>query len=54
MSRARGQSAIEYAMLMVAVVTAIAFMFSYVRSAMTYRFKTGSDGIGHGMLYKTF
>lgn len=49
--RGRGQSAIEYAILIVAAAAALTWMFGYIRSALTHRLKSGADGVGHGMRY---
>ncbi len=46
-----GQSGIEHVVLMVAVAAALVWMFSYIRSAFAHRMKSGSDGVGQGMLY---
>ena len=37
--------------LIIAAAAAITFMFAFIRSAMSYRFKAGADGVGHGMRY---
>lgn len=50
--RSRGQASIENAVLLIAAVAAMVAMFAFIRSAMSYRYKTGADGIGHGRLYK--
>ena len=43
---AKGQSVLEYTLLIVAVVTALACMSSYVRRGVQGRFKMGADAIG--------
>ena len=48
---ARGQSVIEYVVLIVAAAAALAAMFGYIRSSMSHRFKSGADGIGQGLQY---
>jgi hypothetical protein len=48
---AKGQSAMEMAILLVLAAAALAWMFPYVRSAVSHHFKGGADGIGHGLLY---
>lgn len=50
MSR-RGQSLIEYGILILVAATSILFFFSFIRSAMSHRMKSGSDAFGHGMVY---
>ena len=47
----RGQSALEYAILMVVIAAALVGMFSYIRSAMSSQVKSGADGIGKGLVY---
>jgi hypothetical protein len=42
---------VEYAVLMVAAAAALAFTFAYVRSAIAHHFKSGADGIGHGVTF---
>ncbi len=50
-TRYRGQSVIEYVVLIVAAAAALAAMFGFLRSSVTHRFKSGADGIGQGLLY---
>ncbi len=47
----RGQSVVEYAVLVVAVAAALVGMYGYLRSSLAHRMKGGADGIGHGLLY---
>ena len=47
----RGQSVVEYTLVIVLAALALTAVFGYVRSALAHRMKTGADGIGHGMLY---
>ena len=49
--RRRGQSSIEYVLLTVLAAAALVSMFSYIRSAASHRMKSGSDSMGHGLLY---
>ena len=49
--RRGGQSLVEYALLFVTAAAALAIFFGFVRNAMSYRYKSGADGIGHGMRY---
>jgi Flp pilus assembly pilin Flp len=49
--RVRGQSAIEYVVLVVLAAAALAGMFGYIRSALSHRLKSGADGVGQGLLY---
>lgn len=50
-TRRQGQSLVEYVTVIIALVAALVWMFPYIRSALTHRYKTGADGIGHGMLF---
>lgn len=50
--RDRGQSMIESVLLFVLAAAALAGMFSYIRSAMAHRIKSGADGVGQGLLYR--
>ncbi len=53
MSRARaGQSIIEYTILIVTAAVALSVFFGFMRNAMSYRYKSGADGISHGMRYR--
>ena len=45
------QTAVEYVLLTIAAAAALAYMFSYVRSAASGRLKSGADSVGHGLLY---
>ena len=47
-----GQSMVEGILLLVLAGTALAFMFSFMRSAISHRMKNGADGVGQGLLYK--
>lgn len=47
----RGQTTVEYAVLLTVVAMALITMFTYIRSAMAHRMKSGVDGMGRGMLY---
>ena len=51
MRRPSGQLSIEYVILFVAAAVALTAFFPMVRNALSHRFKTGADGIGHGMRY---
>ena len=42
----KGQSVLEYTLLLVAVVTALGCMFNYVKRGVQGRFKMGADSIG--------
>jgi len=48
----RGQTTVEYAVLLTVVAMALITMFTYIRSAMAHRMKSGVDAVGKGMLYK--
>ena len=48
----RGQSIVEYAILITVAAAALTAMLAYVRSATMHRMKTGADGMGHGVLYR--
>ena len=49
--RVEGQSAIEYVILIISAAVALTAFFGLVRNAMSHRFKSGADGISHGMRY---
>lgn len=51
MNRLHGQSAIEYVVLIIAAAVALTVFFGFIRNAMSHRYKTGADGVGHGMRY---
>lgn len=46
-----GQTALEYVVLIIAAAVAITTFFGFIRNAMSHRYKTGADGIGHGLRY---
>ncbi len=50
--RPRGQSTVEYALLMLAAAATFVFMYGYVRSTVQGHMKDGADGVGHGMAYR--
>ncbi len=47
----RGQSAIEFAVLIVVAALVFTAFFAFARNAVSYRYKSGADGIGHGLRY---
>ncbi len=47
----RGQSLIEYAVLILGAAIALATMYGMIRNAASHRIKTGADSFGHGMRY---
>ena len=47
-----GQSTIETAILMAAVVLALVGFFTFLRNAVASRFKGGADAFGHGLQYE--
>lgn len=47
----RGQSTVETALLLLAVVTALVVFFSFIRNAVSSRIKLGADTFGHGLLH---
>ncbi len=47
----RGQSMVEYAILIITAAAALMAMLAYVRAATMHRMKVGVDGIGHGVVY---
>ena len=47
----RAQSVVEYTILVVFAAAALAYMFSYIRSASMHRMKVGVDGVGRGLLF---
>lgn len=49
--KSRGLSIVECAILFVLVIAAMVSMFSFIRSAVSHRMKTGVDGISQGMLH---
>lgn len=51
MRRVHGTSAFEYVVLIVSGAMALVVCFGLVRNAVSHRFKSGADGIGHGMRY---
>jgi len=52
MHRRRGQSLLEYAILLFAIAAAFVTIFGYARSTFMGGLKSGSDGVGHGMRYR--
>ena len=52
MRRATGQVCVEQVILLVAAAMALVALFPIVRNALSHRFKSGVDGIGHGMRYQ--
>jgi len=48
----RGQSTVETAILMAAVVLALVAFFTFLRNAVASRFKGGADAFGHGLQYE--
>jgi len=50
--RFRGQTTVEYAVLLTVVAMALVTLFTYIRSAISHRMKTGADGVGRGMLWQ--
>ena len=47
----RGQSVVEYTLMLFVASVCFAVMFSLVRSALSERHKGGADGIGQGLLW---
>jgi hypothetical protein len=47
----RGQATIEIAILLAVVALLMAVMLGYIRSARMHYMKSGTDGIGYGLLY---
>ncbi len=47
-----GQSILESAVVIGAIVAALVVFFTFIRAAVSTRLKLGSDTFGHGMLYK--
>ena len=50
--RRRGQSLIEYVLLIILAAGVAGFMFGYLRDSLSHHTKSGADGIGHGLQYK--
>ena len=50
-SAPRGQSMVEMTLLFFVVAVALVTFFSFIRSAVSSRIKTGADTFGHGMLH---
>lgn len=51
--RTGGQSSVEQMLLFVVAAMALVGMFAFMRSAFSHRMKTGADGIGQGLLYRS-
>ena len=47
----RGQSLLEYTVLIVGAAMAFVALFAMIRNASNHRLKTGADAFGHGMRY---
>lgn len=45
LSSKKGQSTLEFTMIVVIVITALGCMFTYVKRGVQGRFKTGADAI---------
>ncbi len=49
--RSRGQTLVEYAILIALTAATLTAMYGFIRSSLSHKLKTGADGIGQGMLY---
>jgi Flp pilus assembly pilin Flp len=47
----RGSAMVETAVLYLAIVAALVAFYSFIRSAVSSRLKTGADAFGKGMLH---
>ena len=48
----RGQSLLEYVLLLTCIVGALVGMFSILRASLFHHIKSGADGLGQGFLYQ--
>ncbi len=46
-----GQSIVEVCLVILVVTIALVVFYSFIQSSVSFRFKSGADTFGHGLLY---